>query len=182
MTYAAEEQATTRESGAVEVMDAVFRKTILGYNESEHHHVLSRPQLRRLLDLIDGEQGLDALLPFFRPAELGELVSELLNLGLIEPVSLSELPGDTALEGVDAMQRSLTPMQFEAARRAAMHATMELLGDAARPFIAGLIHCQDSAMLRDAIDGIKAAVTERCSAGAAKLLVETVRAAARLDH
>ena len=37
-------------------------------------------------------------------------------------------------------------------------------------------------MLRDAIDGIKAAVTERCSAGAAKLLVETVRAAARLDH
>ena len=60
MTYAAEEQATTRESGAVEVMDAVFRKTILGYNESEHHHVLSRPQLRRLLDLIDGEQGLDA--------------------------------------------------------------------------------------------------------------------------
>ena len=61
MTYAAEEQATTRESGAVEVMDAVFRKTILGYNESEHHHVLSRPQLRRLLDLIDGEQGLDAL-------------------------------------------------------------------------------------------------------------------------
>ena len=182
MTYAAEEQATTRESGAVEVMDAVFRKTILGYNESEHHHVLSRPQLRRLLDLIDGEQGLDALLPHFRPAELGELVSELLNLGLIEPVSLSELPGDTALEGVDAMQRSLTPMQFEAARRAAMHATMELLGDAARPFIAGLIHCQDSAMLRDAIDGIKAAVTERCCAGAAKLLVETVRAAARLDH
>ncbi len=65
--------------------------------------------------------------------------------------------------------------------RAAMHATMELLGDAARPFIAGLIHCQDSAMLRDAIDGIKVAVTARCSAGAAKLLVETVRAAARLD-
>ena len=84
MTYAAEECRTARESGTVEVMDAVFRKTILGYNEAEHHHVLSRPQLRRLLDLIDGEQGMDALLPFFRPSELGELITELLNLGLIE--------------------------------------------------------------------------------------------------
>ena len=34
MTYAAEECRTARESGTVEVMDAVFRKTILGYNEA----------------------------------------------------------------------------------------------------------------------------------------------------
>lgn len=181
MTYAAEECRTARESGTVEVMDAVFRKTILGYNEAEHHHVLSRPQLRRLLDLIDGEQGMDALLPYFRPSELGELITELLNLGLIEATSSSTWTGEMPTVAPDAMQRSLTPMQFEAARRAAMHTTMELLGDDARPYIAGLIHCHDSAMLRDAIHGIQAAVTQHCSAGAAKLLVETVRAAARLD-
>ena len=174
MTYAAEECRTVRESGTVEVMDAVFRKTILGYNEAEHHHVLSRPQLRRLLDLIDGEQGMDALLPFFRPSELGELITELLNLGLIEATSSSTWTGEMPTVAPDAMQRSLTPMQFEAARRAAMHATMELLGDDARPYIAGLIHCHDSAMLRDAIKAAMQALDHASAAFAARRMNRSI--------
>ena len=54
-----------RKRGGAKSWTQFFARPYHGYNESEHHHVLSRPQLRRLLDLIDGEQGLDALLPIF---------------------------------------------------------------------------------------------------------------------
>lgn len=180
MTFVAEEPISPRYRGAVQMDDAVFRKTVAGRAEVERTAPLADPALRRMLHMIDGERTLAGLRPFFRPAEADTLVAELLHRALIEALP-GHAPTTPVVDASDTPRRSLSVMQFEAARRAAMRTTTELLGDAALPYIAGLVHCQDSDMLRSVIDGIKAEVSKRCSPGAARLLVETVRAAARLD-
>ncbi len=165
--------------GRYQMEEVTFRKTIAGHNEFEHRHVLNRAELRRLLILIDGKKSLDALVAYFRAFEFAGLLSELLALGMIEPISADYAFCPVTVQEALATKSALKPMQFEAARRAAMHAASELLGNVARPYCALLVECQDSMALREVLSDIQNKLTETLGDDAATLFIETVRDAVK---
>jgi hypothetical protein len=165
------------------VMEEVtFRKTIAGHNEFEHRHVLSRPELRRLLILIDGKKPVETLVSYFRAFEFASLLDELLALGLIEPVCAEHAHAHAASKEALGDQSSLKPMQFEAARRAALHAATELLGTQARSFCAKLVMCQDSMALRVVLSQVQEQLSVTLGDDAATLFIETVRDAVKMSR
>jgi hypothetical protein len=165
------------------VMEEVtFRKTISGHNEFAHRHVLSRPELRRLLILIDGKKPIDTLVSYFRAFEFAGLLDELLALGMIEPVCADHGVAHAASREALGNQSSLKPMQFEAARRAAMHAATELLGTQARTFCAKLVMCQDSLALRVVLSQIQEKLSATLGEDAATLFIETVRDTVKMSR
>jgi hypothetical protein len=162
--------------------EVTFRKTIAGHNEFEHRHVLHRAELRRLLILIDGKKSLDVLVAYFREFEFTGLLSELFALGMIEPVSEDHVFCPITVQEELAARSALKPMQFEAARRAAMHAASELLGTVARPYCANLVACQDSMTLRAVLSDIQEKLIETLGNDAATLFIETVRDAVKITR
>jgi hypothetical protein len=169
-----------RDSYVVE--EVTFRKTINGHHEFEHRHVLSRPELRRLLILIDGKKAVDELVSYFRAFELAGLLDELLALGMIEPVLASENASEVTVQQAIGQRSSLKPHQFEAARRAAMHAATELLGVQARPHFAELGLCQDSLALRVVLERIQQQLKEKLGDDAAVLFIQSVREAVKTSR
>jgi hypothetical protein len=162
--------------------EVTFRKSLAGLNEFEHRHVINHAALRRLLILIDGKRSVDTLVQYFRAYEFAGLLSELLALGLIEPVSATESFCNSSVNEALAKRSSLKPMQFEAARRAALHAASELLGTLARPYCAQLIACQDSGGLRIVLDTIQEKLIATLGTDASTLFIETVRDAVKVSH
>jgi hypothetical protein len=160
---------------AIVVDDVVFRKSVAGHNEVEHRHTFLRPELRRLLILIDGHSAIDEFAPLFRRGDLPRLFDELLALGLVESVSTAPLFKRSSLNDVLARTDSLTPAQFEAARRAALHATSELLGRLARPYCDRIVACTDSAQFREVLDDVSAKLSQLMGSDAVTLFIETVR-------
>jgi hypothetical protein len=173
-------RVTSTESYVME--EITFRKSLAGHNETEHRHVISRPALRRLLILIDGKRSIDVLVQYFRAYEFSGLLSELLALGLIEPVSNEQAFCHTSVNEVMGKRSSLKPMQFEAARRAAMHATSELLGTLARPYCAQLVACQDSGALRITLSSIQDKLVTTLGSDASTIFIETVRDAVKMSQ
>jgi hypothetical protein len=171
---------SSRESYVVE--EVTFRKTIAGHHEFEHRHVLNRPELRRLLILIDGKKAVDELVSYFRAFELAGLLDELLALGMIEPVSSSEDASEVTVRQAIGQRSSLKPQQFESARRAALHAATELLGVEARRHLAELGKCQDSIDLRAVLEKIQQQLKTTLGGDAAVLFIQTVREAVKTSR
>jgi hypothetical protein len=165
------------------VMEEItFRKSVAGHNEFEHRHVLKRPELRRLLILIDGKRSIDSIVCYFRSFEFSSLLGELLELGMIEPVSSTQSVTHATVEQALGERSALKPMQFEAARRAAMHAASELLGTVARPYCASLTACQNSRDLRMVLSAVQEKLAECVGEDAATLFIESVRDAVKMSH
>lgn len=135
-----------------------------------------RPELRRLLIVIDGKRPVDSLLPLFRASEVPVLLNELLALGMIVPTetATSFLPtGARDIRDVTPLQ----PKQFEAACNAAAKAASDLLGNSAKPFIAKIKKCENSSELRVAVSQVQLELMAKLGPDAATLYVETLRAA-----
>jgi hypothetical protein len=160
---------------AIVVEDVIFRKSVAGYHEVEHRHSFLRPELRRLLVLIDGHTPLNHYVPYFRSGDLPQLRDELLALGLVESVSCAPLFVRATLDDALARANSLTPAQFEAARRAALLGTSELLGRVAIPYCDRIVGCTDGAQFREVLDDVCAKLSQLMGSDAVTLFVETVR-------
>jgi hypothetical protein len=159
--------------------DLTFRKTVAGHKEAEHGHIIHRAQLRRLLILIDGKKSIGALVAFCRGFEFAGLLSELIALGLIEPISADQVFSPTALQQELADKTMLQPAQFEAARRTAINAASELLGKQARPLCGDLSACQDSMSLRLVMGDVQEKLIQTLGDDAATVFIEAVRDAVR---
>jgi hypothetical protein len=160
-------------------MGGTFRKTQAGVEELERRQLGLRPELRRLLILIDGKRSTSSIVGLFRPGELENLLDELQSFGMIEATvtSTSFLP--TSMQ--DATDRSpLTDAQFRAAVVAAKNAAKELLGRDAKEFLAKFDACKDSKQLRLAISEIQLRLMSVLGEDAATIFVVAVRDAARL--
>jgi hypothetical protein len=168
-----------RARNAIVVEDVVFRKTLLGHNELEHRHMMLRPELRRLLILVDGHTPIEDFGALFRMGELPKFLDELLALGLVESISATPLFESTSIADLFGKTNSLSLAQFESARRAAMYAATELLGRTARPYCDQLVACNDSGELRVVLDRINAKMKEVIGEDAVTLFIETVRDAAK---
>jgi hypothetical protein len=158
-------------------MGGTFRKTQAGIDELERRALKLRPELRRLLILIDGKRATAAMVPLFRANELENLLDELMAFGMIEATvtSTSFLPNQMR----DASNRlPLTDAQFRAAVEAAKAAARDLLGREAKDFIGKLDHCKDSAALRVVISEIQLRLISVLGEDAATLFVTAIRDAA----
>ncbi|TAG79459.1 MAG: hypothetical protein EAZ24_05870 [Burkholderiales bacterium] len=156
---------------------ACFRRTISGHNESEHHLSLLRPVLARLLTLIGDGQSIDELAHFVRANELPELLAELVSLGFIEPMPVSE----AEVEAIDE-RTTLSPMGFETLRREVLHSATELLGADVRPYLEQLYAVAHSGELRLVIDALMQHIALVRSESDAKLFIQTIRSVARLTR
>lgn len=160
---------------AIVVDDVIFRKSVSGHNEVEHRHTFLRPELRRLLILIDGHTAFDEFAPLFRSGDLPGLLDELLAMGLVESVSSAPLFARATLNEALTRPNSLSPAQFESARRAALHAASELLGRVARPYCDRITGCTDGEQFREVLDDVCAKLSQLMGSDAVTLFVETVR-------
>jgi hypothetical protein len=121
--------------------EITFQQTTKGQDELRQCEKVTKPQLRQLLSLIDGNTSIETLAPFFQSQNFAAMLSELLSLEMIEPIAAIE--PDEGPSAYEALNAALRPTQFETARRAAMRATTELLGKLARPYCASLVVCND---------------------------------------
>ncbi len=166
-------------------MQPIFKKTLAGIAELERHTLKLRPELRRLLIMIDGKRSVDSLVPFFRPNELPLLVDELLQCGAIEtivPVAqiASDGDGDDQLTvAVTTLRGTLSKAQLSAAISAAKTRCKSKLGRAADRFISDLDKCTDSAALRVCISDIQLKLMADFGEDSATQFVTAVREAVR---
>lgn len=166
-------------------MQPTFKKTPAGIAELERHTLKLRPELRRLLIMIDGKRSVDSLVPFFRPNELPILVDELLQCGAIETlVPATQLATDG--DGEDQLtvafttaRGTLSKAQLSAAVSAAKTHCKSKLGRAADRFILELDKCDDSAALRVSISAIQLKLMAEFGETAATEFVVAVREAVR---
>lgn len=156
----------------------VFRKTISGRHEFEHHGTSLRAELRRLLVLVDGKREAQSLTSCFRSGELPRLLRELCELGLIESTSCESVLTDTSIADAVLEIRSLTDAQFKAVRTAAMHAASELLGALGKPHCAALGACKELVLLRTLLTKLGEQIKSTLGADASTLLFAIVRDAA----
>jgi hypothetical protein len=165
------------------VETVVFRKTVAGQAEMVRRKGSFRPELRRLLILVDGRHTIDELMPCFRSNELPKLIDELLALGLIESVSASASFCQPSVADAMGETRSLTASQFFAARTAAVNAVCDLLGSDSRVHVLQIQACQDSRELRGAVELVVAKLRARHGDDAATIFLECIRdAACRTQH
>lgn len=166
-------------------MQPTFKKTPAGIAELERHTLKLRPELRRLLIMIDGKRSVDSLVSFFRPNELPVLVDELLQCGAIETsVPVAQLSSDG--DGEDQLtvaftiaRGTLSKTQLAAAISAAKTHCKSKLGRTADRFIAELDKCSDSAALRVSISDIQLKLMAEFGEEAATQFVVAVREAVR---
>jgi hypothetical protein len=155
-----------------------FRKTAAGQIEIERRALGLRPELRRLLIMIDGKRSMDGLATLVRANELSTLLDELLAYDMIEA---TETPSSFLPVGMGDVndRQPLTPHQFKAACDAAIAASRELLVADAKPYIAKISKCQDSQALRLVVSEVQLALIGRLGEDAATIFVDAIRSAAR---
>ncbi|MGL4230227.1 MAG: hypothetical protein ACRCWJ_02575 [Casimicrobium sp.] len=171
-------RSSTNVSNAL-LCEASFRRTISGHNELCYHHALHRVEVIRLLARIDSAKTFDELVPYFRDGELPDLLEELLELGFIETCNDRRHMRVGARSQRVGIRRSLSPMQFEAIRRATMNGATELLGQFAWQHLHKLNACFDTADLRAVLDDIKQHIARTRGESAVQLFMESVRSAAK---
>jgi hypothetical protein len=143
----AQPRSTTVDSFLYPLFDdgKVFRKTIAGHREFEQRKMPLRPELRRLLIMIDGRRTTQALEQSVRPRELGALLGELQSMGLVDTTDTAPAFQEIAAAEVLNRLASASASELRAARDATIDAANELLGIAAKPHCLALAFCTDTA-------------------------------------
>lgn len=165
----------TRQPSATLFGEAIFRKSVAGHLEIEHRGMFLRPELRRLLIMIDGHTAFDDFAPYFRSGDLPGLVDELVALGLIEPHTAEPMLRRSTLSDALPATHSFSATQIEAVRQSALHATNELLGRYAQPYRDRLERSADTGQLRSVLDDICSRLSQLVGSDAVTLFVETIR-------
>lgn len=156
-------------------MNQPYKKTAKGVSELERHELQLRPELRRLLILIDGVRSVDALAPLFRANELPTLIDELVAVGAIEIV-------DTAVSYVPASATAnagVNPAEFDAARRTAETAAKSQLGRGADSLVDAIRQSRDWQTFRVAVSAVQLKLITQHGEEAATRYVVTIRDAIR---
>jgi hypothetical protein len=159
-------------------MLSTYKKTPSGFAELEQRSTGLRPELRRLLILIDGRRVVASLAALFRAGELEPLIDELASFGMIELVTHSTtfMPA----EAVNAAGRvSLDGAQLQTAIDAAKVGVRELLGRESKDFLAKLDRCADSQALRQIVSEVQLRLIATKSEDAATDFVTSIRNANR---
>jgi hypothetical protein len=160
------------------VITGTFKKTAIGVTEVEQRAMRVRPELRRLLIVIDGKRPVSSLLPLFRASEVPLLLDELLALGMIEPTETASSFLPTDVRDIRDIQ-PLQPQQFAAAQRAASESATGLLGKEAKPFVTKIMKCENSTELRAAVSEVQLELMAKLGPDAATLYLETLRTASK---
>jgi hypothetical protein len=158
-------------------MNQPYKKTAKGVSELARHELQLRPELRRLLILIDGTRSVEALAPLFRANELPALIDELVAVGAIEiaDTAVSYVPTSaTAKAGTD-----LNAVEFDAARRTAEIAAKSALGRSADPLVDAIRQSRDWQMFRVAVSAVQLKLISQHGEEAATRYVVAIRDAIR---
>jgi hypothetical protein len=151
-----------------------FKKTAIGLAELERYALRLRPELRRLLILVDGKRDVETLRRFFRANEFSHLVEELLSHGAIESTHgpTSYLP--ESKRGASTAT-PLSTGQFQAALNAARTTANIMLGRRADEFAAKFDRCKDSQALRVVVSEVQLRLIADIDEDAATAYVVAIR-------
>ncbi len=153
----------------------VFRKTIAGHHEFERRTVALRPELRRLLIMVDGHHSAQAFGRLFRPLELSHLLAELQSMGLIEATDAKPAFHEVMPSDMVGRLLGLSVFQLKAARRVAIDAANELLGAAAKPYCLALSICTDAHRLGAIMDELAKRIATAVGQDGVTVLYASVR-------
>jgi hypothetical protein len=153
------------------------RKTAKGAGELDRHDLQLRPELRRLLILIDGKRSVESLAPMFRANELTELIDELLNVGAIEQcdTAVSYVPPTVAFSRAPALDSA----EFKAARETAKSFAKTLLGRSADSLLVSVENAADWQSFRVAVSAVQLRLISQRGEEAATRYVTAIRDAVR---
>ncbi len=156
-----------------------YRKTVAGQFEVVHRSRALRPELRRLLILVDGRHSVDELSPCFRGNELPHLFEELVASGLIESVGAkSSFCCPSIAEAFGSMRSdSESVSRFFAVRSTASSVLRDLLGDS-ETLVTHIEACQNSEALRVEVGLAASKLQSRLGADAVTIFLECIREAA----
>jgi hypothetical protein len=159
-------------------MLVTYKKTATGQAELDHRSSGLRPELRRLLILIDGKRSVAALAPLFRANELEGLIDELIAFDMIKATSnaTSFLPDPASGNKTPA---PLDRQQLSAAIAAAKTGVKEMLGRDTKEFLQKLDSCADSKSLRLVVSEIQFRLIAEVGDDAATAFVVHIRNATR---
>jgi hypothetical protein len=153
---------------------ATYRKTAVGSAELERYTLRLRPELRRLLILVDGKRDVETLRRFFRVNEFPLLIEELLSHGAIESAHTPTAYLPSAKRG--AMGAApLSTLQFRAALDAAKATAKIMLGRRADEFMAKFDACGDSQALRVVVSEVQLRLIADVDEDAATAYVVAIR-------
>jgi hypothetical protein len=158
-------------------MFRVYKKTAKGAAELDRHDLQLRPELRRLLILVDGKRTVESLAPMFRANELTELIDELLTVGAIEPcdTAVSYVPPKVAFSRASANHSP----DFKAARETAKSFAKTLLGRNAEPLLSAIENSGDWQSFRVAVSAVQLRLISQRGEDAATRYVTAIRDAVR---
>ena len=160
-------------------MFVTYKKTAAGQDELDHRSRGLRPELRRLLILVDGKRSVPVLTPLFRVGEIEPLIDELISFDMIEatPTSTAFLPAPS--ETAEEVRTPLSDYRLAAALVAARLGVKEMLARDAKKFLAKLDACTDSKALRLVVSEIQLRLISEIGDDAATAFVIRIRDAGR---
>ena len=177
--------------------NSIYRKTEAGLAEIQSRALGLRAELRRLLILMDGTATLARLAVFVRGAEIGTLVAELeqrglvttgvsagaSGFGLLPAAELPPLTDITATQPVHAAAAGdniLEPSaaQMLAVRRTAVSTLHNLLGSDASKLIMQIERCSNANEMRAAVNEVRHVLDRQMGASVGRRFLEAVRGAA----
>jgi hypothetical protein len=151
-----------------------FKKTAIGIGELERYTLRLRPELRRLLILVDGKRDVETLRRFFRANEFSELIDELLSHGAIESTNAPTSYLPESKRGASAATPLSVP-QFRAALETARQTAKAMLGRRADEFGAKFDACKDSQALRIVVSEVQLRLIADVDEDAATSYVVAIR-------
>jgi hypothetical protein len=153
---------------------ATYRKTPIGSAELERYTLRLRPELRRLLILVDGKRDVDTLCRFFRANEFSLLIEELLSHGAIESAHTPTPYMPSAKRGISGAA-PLSGQQLRTALDAAKATAKTMLGRRADEFMAKFDACKDSQALRVVVSEVQLRLIADVDEDAATAYVVAIR-------
>jgi len=148
----------------------VFRRTDKGTAEIDLRSSTLSPKHRRCLILADGQHTLRDLAASFRPGELGPLLRELIERGLIVPPA----EGVAAIEGYTAKIAFIDEVRFAQVQLKAIEEIGKRFGRAGDPIVMQINACARPEQLRIALRTLEKALVALAGADYANELVKRV--------
>ncbi len=160
--------------GVDRINHLVYRKTIAGHNALERSDGALRPEVSRLLTMVNARLSGEQLAATIRSGEGADLLRQLEIRGWIEPIAtLPRFASDPC-----AIEECLAEQRFFAAKSAAEAAARELLGSHYSSYALAFAGCINSRELRPLVQSVCDRLTRTLGADAATVFIESVRDAA----
>ncbi|TAG79458.1 MAG: hypothetical protein EAZ24_05865 [Burkholderiales bacterium] len=160
--------------GVDRIHHQVYRMTLAGQDALVRSDVALRPEVSRLLAMVNGRRSGEQLAATIRSGEGADLLRQLEIRGWIEPIAtLPRFASDPC-----AIEECLAEQRFFAAKSAAEAAARELLGSHYSSYALAFAGCINSRELRPLVQSVCDRLTRTLGADAATVFIEAVRDAA----